>query len=213
MGPGRAKGPLRRPEELRILIVTGGLAPIASGANSVASALGNRTRRDPSTAVRTYHEGRPPTLKSGTFYLAGNRNFLFGSDTAPTCSVRREILQIVARFSKMLMNLSAIGGDHPRETGSVYGSLVRIVASLKNRTRRGESGISGFGLFPSGANQHAHLDLDLVFGLEFAMAGFKESLPPVIRFSFDDYDFGSGESMGGVCFGRKWRACGADGAS
>ena len=54
--------------------------PIASGANSVASALGNRTRRDPSAAVRPYHVGRKPTLKTGTFYLAGNRNFLFGSD-------------------------------------------------------------------------------------------------------------------------------------
>jgi hypothetical protein len=31
--------------------------------------------------VRTYHEGFPQTLKIGTFYLAGIRNFLFGSDT------------------------------------------------------------------------------------------------------------------------------------
>jgi hypothetical protein len=30
--------------------------------------------------VRTYHEGPKPTLKTGTFYLAGNRNFLLGSD-------------------------------------------------------------------------------------------------------------------------------------
>ena len=51
------------------------------GANPVASALGNRPRRDPGAAVRTYHEGLKPTLKTGTFYLAGNRNFLFGSDT------------------------------------------------------------------------------------------------------------------------------------
>ena len=54
--------------------------PIASGANSVASALGNRPRRDPGAAVRTYHEGLKPALKTGTFYLAGNRNFLFGPD-------------------------------------------------------------------------------------------------------------------------------------
>jgi hypothetical protein len=52
------------------------------GANPVASALGNRPRRDPGAAVRTYHEGRHLILKTGTFYLAGNRNFLFGSDTA-----------------------------------------------------------------------------------------------------------------------------------
>jgi len=51
------------------------------GANPVASALGNHAGRDPGLAVRTYHEGFLQTLKTGTFYLAGNRNFLFGSDT------------------------------------------------------------------------------------------------------------------------------------
>src|ERR1017187_4941363 len=51
------------------------------GANPVASALGNRTRRDPGTAVRTYHEGRKPTRKTGTFYFGGSRNFLLWSDT------------------------------------------------------------------------------------------------------------------------------------
>ena len=51
------------------------------GANPVASALGDRTRRDPDAAMRTYHVGLTQTLKTGTFYLAGNRNFLFGSDT------------------------------------------------------------------------------------------------------------------------------------
>ena len=55
--------------------------PIASGANSVASALGNCTRRDPGTAMRPYHRGRVPILKTGTSYLAGNRNFLSGPDT------------------------------------------------------------------------------------------------------------------------------------
>jgi hypothetical protein len=51
------------------------------GANPVASALGDPARRDPGEAMRTYHEGRTPALKTGTFYLAGNRNFLFGSDS------------------------------------------------------------------------------------------------------------------------------------
>src|SRR6266852_9159962 len=59
---------------------SGGLAPTASGANSVASALGSLARRDPGKAVRTYHEGFLQALKIGTFYLAGDRNFLFGSD-------------------------------------------------------------------------------------------------------------------------------------
>ena len=52
------------------------------GANPVASALGNRTRRDPGAAVRTYHGVQSRTLKTGTFYLAGKRNFLFGSDNS-----------------------------------------------------------------------------------------------------------------------------------
>src|SRR5580693_8211834 len=51
------------------------------GANPVASALGNSAGRDPGEAVRTYHEDRKTNPKTGTFYLAGNRNFLFGSDT------------------------------------------------------------------------------------------------------------------------------------
>ena len=59
---------------------SGGLAPIASGANPVASALGCLARRDPGKAVRTYHAARNSTRKTGTFYVAGIRNFLFGSD-------------------------------------------------------------------------------------------------------------------------------------
>ena len=55
------------------------------GANPVASALGDRTRRDPDAAMRTYHVGLKQTLKTGTFYLAGNRNFLFGSDNVHRC--------------------------------------------------------------------------------------------------------------------------------
>jgi len=42
--------------------------------------LGNHARRDPGVAMRTYH-GVPKRIpKTGTFYLAGNRNFLLGSD-------------------------------------------------------------------------------------------------------------------------------------
>ena len=61
--------------------LSGGPAPTASGANSVASALGSLPRRDPGEAVRAYHEGLEDTLKLGTFYLAVNRNFLLGSNT------------------------------------------------------------------------------------------------------------------------------------
>src|SRR5579862_3216641 len=54
------------------------------GANPAASALGNSAGRDPSEAVRTYHEDRKTNPKTGTFYFAGNRNFLFGTDTGPS---------------------------------------------------------------------------------------------------------------------------------
>ena len=48
----------------------------------VASALGSLVGRDPDLAVRTYHLGFSTTHQLGTFYLAGVRNFLFGSDTS-----------------------------------------------------------------------------------------------------------------------------------
>jgi hypothetical protein len=52
------EGPPRRPvETTRVLIAVRGPAPTASGANSVASALGSLARRDPNETVRTYHEG------------------------------------------------------------------------------------------------------------------------------------------------------------
>ena len=51
------------------------------GANPVASASGNLTGRDPGEAVRTYHEVSQSNLKTGTFYFAGIRNFLFWSDS------------------------------------------------------------------------------------------------------------------------------------
>jgi hypothetical protein len=53
--------------------------------------LGCLARRDPGKAVRTYHEGFQATLKTGTFYFAGNRKFLLCSDNAdmPTGYVTR----------------------------------------------------------------------------------------------------------------------------
>jgi hypothetical protein len=73
-------------EDMRAAFTKGGMQVMGEvgleyqGMNPVALASGNRTRRDPGTAVRTYHEGLKPTLKTGTFYLAGKRNFLPGSD-------------------------------------------------------------------------------------------------------------------------------------
>jgi hypothetical protein len=81
------------------------------GANPVASALGNRARRDPSTAVRTYHEGLKPTRKTGTFYLAGNRNFLFGSDTFLTSHAAGASHMVVAALAGSLHRVGAAA--HP----------------------------------------------------------------------------------------------------
>src|SRR5450432_3736480 len=58
------------------------------GANPVASALGSSTRRDPGAAHRTYHGWSWRPLKTGTFYFARKRNFLFaltGSWPVPQC--------------------------------------------------------------------------------------------------------------------------------
>src|SRR5712692_4931315 len=62
-------------------VATGGLAPTAFGANSVASALGSGARRDPSAADRTYHGWSRRPLKTGTFYFARKRNFLLCLDS------------------------------------------------------------------------------------------------------------------------------------
>ena len=50
------------------------------GANPVASALDDPAGRDPGEAMRTLPSGPTTRPETGTFYLAGNRNFLFGSD-------------------------------------------------------------------------------------------------------------------------------------
>jgi hypothetical protein len=42
-------------------------------------------------SARTYHEGRPPTSIRGTFYLAGSRNFLFGSDIKGRALISRQL--------------------------------------------------------------------------------------------------------------------------
>jgi hypothetical protein len=92
------------------------------GANPVASALGNRTRRDPGTAVRTYHEGQLPTLKRGTFYLAGSRNFLFGPNKAVP-SLSYPLSKVVARVvgSAWMVRNSRLAGQSACPT-----SLARV---------------------------------------------------------------------------------------
>lgn len=80
MDPRLEQSPAGAPEITRVLRHCRAPAD-CFGANPVASALGNLARRDPGEAVRTYHEDPKPNPETGTFYLAGIRNFLFGSDT------------------------------------------------------------------------------------------------------------------------------------
>jgi hypothetical protein len=80
MDPRLEQSPAGAPEISRVLRHCRAPAD-CFGANPVASALGNSAGRDPGEAVRTYHEDRKTNPKTGTFYLAGNRNFLFGSDS------------------------------------------------------------------------------------------------------------------------------------
>ncbi len=65
--------------------------PNASGADPVASALGNRTRRDPGTAVRTYHEGRKQTQRPEFSTLAEVGTFYFGPTEGKIgrCAIQR----------------------------------------------------------------------------------------------------------------------------
>src|ERR1051326_3505995 len=70
------------------------------GANPVASALGNPTRRDPGGVMRTYHEGRPAALNTGTFYFGGNRNFLLWSDRIELRPTSRDREEAVGRDNR-----------------------------------------------------------------------------------------------------------------
>jgi hypothetical protein len=93
--------------------------PIRNGASPVASALSNRPRRDPGAAVRTYHGVPSRPLETGTFYLAGNRNFLFGSDTsaaATRCHVRR--CQFIVYWDRPLANEGAMVQQPPGHQAS-----------------------------------------------------------------------------------------------
>ncbi len=80
MDPRLEQSPPGAPEFTRVLRHRRAPAD-CFGANSVASTLGNLAGRDPGEAVRAYHVGSKRIREIGTFYLAGIRNFLFGSDT------------------------------------------------------------------------------------------------------------------------------------
>ena len=104
--------------------------PIASGANSVASALGNR-RRDPGTAMRTYYEGLKPTRKTGTFYFGGNRNFLLWSD-------RQDCHGFPAPFAGNALAVLSVPG--PSSLAAGLTSVPRQRAQQRFRQHRAHSG-------------------------------------------------------------------------
>jgi hypothetical protein len=78
------EGPPRRPvETTRVLIAVWRACADCFRSQLRRLGFGQPTRRDPGEAVRTYHEGLRSTLKIGTFYFGGNRNFLLWSDITP----------------------------------------------------------------------------------------------------------------------------------
>src|ERR1039457_7302479 len=79
--PRLAKGILYRKALRTDLTDRGGLVPIAFGADSVASALHLRQGRDPQRTRPDYHALTEGSIKTGTFYFAGKRNFLICLDT------------------------------------------------------------------------------------------------------------------------------------
>src|ERR1039458_5053034 len=94
--PRLAKGILYRKALRTDLTDRGGLVPIAFGADSVASALHLRQGRDPQRTRPDYHALTEGSIKTGTFYFAGKRNFLICLDkrkfAAPECSSRCAII-------------------------------------------------------------------------------------------------------------------------
>ena len=67
------------------------------GANPVASALGNRPRRDPGAAVRTYHEGLNQVGPQ-------NRNFLLGWEPELSTWLRQLLIGIAVRMAARVGN-------------------------------------------------------------------------------------------------------------
>ena len=125
MDPDRAE-PSWRSGNTHGFCVTGALPPIASEPNPVASALGNPARRDPGGAVRTYHEGRKLVFKTGTFYLAGNRNFLFGSNTRTTSVVWKPVGSRARTVFVWNLDLRATALPEDISRAGHIDSLVRI---------------------------------------------------------------------------------------
>ncbi len=130
------------------------------GANPVASALGNPARRDPGEVMRTYHQGQRPTPKTGTFYLAGNRNFLFWSDKHESLRIKNKGshatdiifgsgVGLVTRFAPATFAAETMKSQFTRMPTGVD-IEVRLKSKHKLRGARGEASDSGFTLVKPG---------------------------------------------------------------
>ena len=73
--------PSRRSGNTHGFCVTGGLPPIASEPTPSPRLWTTPPGATPTKLCEHYHRVQKLDPKTGTFYLAGNRNFLFGSDT------------------------------------------------------------------------------------------------------------------------------------
>ena len=80
MDPGRADPSWRSGNDC----VTGGVPPIASEPTPSPRLWAAMPGATPTSLCEYYDEGFSMPFKLGTFYLAGNRNFLLGSDTPGT---------------------------------------------------------------------------------------------------------------------------------
>ena len=79
------EGPPRRPvETTRVVIAVWRACADCFRSQLRRLGFGRFARRDPNEAVRTYHGVSDSTLKIGTFYFGGIRNFLLWSDTFKT---------------------------------------------------------------------------------------------------------------------------------
>jgi hypothetical protein len=79
MDPRLEQSPAGAPEITRFC-VTAGLPPIASEPTPSPRLWATPPGATPAKLCEHYHGVSSTNLKTGTFYLARNRNFLFGSD-------------------------------------------------------------------------------------------------------------------------------------
>ena len=87
--------PSRRSGNTHGFCVTGGLPPIASEPTPSPRLWTTSPGANPARLCEHYHRAQKLAPKTGTFYLARNRNFLFGSDTIFSRMLARYVLTVL----------------------------------------------------------------------------------------------------------------------